>query len=445
MASLRAAKPKPGVNPVWLVLAFLIGGVVYYTFATDTIPYFGSQIRPWTIRLLGAAVVSFCLGMCFRNTAAKIMFFTFLAVFAALGVGEAYLAHLDTATRQGEVRQPGAIAREFAAEVEFDRGSLELYIAAAASPGISANVSPASQDNGEPAQLVFDKEKIAKVFKEHGINVPPGFLSPNEEYTLDQILGYKPVAKASKICALNMKGKRILYSAVYTTLPTGWRVTPQNSGATEAVVFMGCSFTFGEGVNDRDTFPYMVGEKLGSRYQVFNFGFHGYGSHQMLAMVEKGFLDDIAKKYSKIHLFYLTILEHELRSAGKSSWDQDGPYYELVDGKVQYKGTFRNNKDAVGALRITDFGQRQKMLNLHIAIMEEANRIAKEKYNTPLNIITWHNVDYTGGMQNNGVPNLRLPNFVGEGYYIQDDGHPTGKANSIISDMLVAYIKSGKW
>jgi hypothetical protein len=53
----------------------------------------------------------------------------------------------------------------------------------------------------------------------------------------------------------------------------------------------GCSFTFREGVEDREAMPYLVGEL--SKYIVYNFGFHGYGAHQMLSALEYGIVDRI--------------------------------------------------------------------------------------------------------------------------------------------------------
>jgi hypothetical protein len=53
-------------------------------------------------------------------------------------------------------------------------------------------------------------------------------------------------------------------------------------------------------LRDEQSYPYLVGEALGDAYQTFNFGMSGYGTHQMLALIESGRLDDIFKRYEKV-------------------------------------------------------------------------------------------------------------------------------------------------
>ena len=48
------------------------------------------------------------------------------------------------------------------------------------------------------------------------------------------------------------------------------------------IVVIGDSFTFGEGVDDQDTFPSQLQARLGTGVEVINLGVHGYGHDQML-------------------------------------------------------------------------------------------------------------------------------------------------------------------
>ena len=45
------------------------------------------------------------------------------------------------------------------------------------------------------------------------------------------------------------------------------------------MIIFGDSFTFGEGLNCVQMMPYRVGEIGGGRFEVYNFGFQGYGPH----------------------------------------------------------------------------------------------------------------------------------------------------------------------
>lgn len=58
------------------------------------------------------------------------------------------------------------------------------------------------------------------------------------------------------------------------------------------VLFFDDSLTFGEGVNDNQTMPYRVGMRSAGALRVYNFAFHGYGPHQMLAQIELGVVRD---------------------------------------------------------------------------------------------------------------------------------------------------------
>ena len=55
---------------------------------------------------------------------------------------------------------------------------------------------------------------------------------------------------------------------------------------SEFVIFTGCSFVFGEGVNDNQTLPYLYG-KQNPAVRCYNYGFPGYGTQQMLAVLQQ--------------------------------------------------------------------------------------------------------------------------------------------------------------
>ena len=60
----------------------------------------------------------------------------------------------------------------------------------------------------------------------------------------------------------------IEFEATYTLDSEGLRttVTPQEGKPRGCIVFFGCSFTFGDGVDDADTLPSQVAGKTGGSY-----------------------------------------------------------------------------------------------------------------------------------------------------------------------------------
>lgn len=156
----------------------------------------------------------------------------------------------------------------------------------------------------------------------------------------DAVLGYAPEARAGAHPSRVRVGDTVVYDVVYTTKADGWRVTPDHPDARNAVIFLGCSYTQGEGVNDTATYAWQVGELLGREWQVFNYGLSGYGPHHALALLQSGRLDPIFARYQRVQVFFLSIPGHELRVAGFSSWDRHGPRYVLEQGKAVRRGHF---------------------------------------------------------------------------------------------------------
>ncbi|MDR0338852.1 MAG: hypothetical protein LBH65_01085 [Desulfovibrio sp.] len=276
----------------------------------------------------------------------------------------------------------------------------------------------------------------------------------------DPILGRRFKAGAVRLLSRGfMQGKEV-YNVVYSTLESGWRVTPQNPDASVAVVFFGCSYTFGMGLEDEEAFPFRVGQALGPEYQVFNFAFPGYGAHQMLAQIENGFLDPLAARYDCIIPFFLTIEDHKMRSAGQD-WARKGPRYVLENGRLEHRGKvsdisrytlgpvkrfFRNcliyrRFDDLENPALEEYGE------LHVAILARSAQLLAERYRTRLTVLLWPEAGFGPGLKRAGVRfvdlNALMPDWDEhkERYTIQNDEHPNAATARLLSDFLVDSIK----
>ena len=125
----------------------------------------------------------------------------------------------------------------------------------------------------------------------------------------------------------------VVYDVVYTIGDDSFRVTPgANSSRPLRVNFLGCSVTFGDGLNDDQTLPAYVNQKL-SNVQVKNFGIHGFGMHQVLAILES------KRDTSGQVNFLLTAPWHAERSACIPSFALGSPKFRLqTDGSVERDG-----------------------------------------------------------------------------------------------------------
>jgi hypothetical protein len=160
----------------------------------------------------------------------------------------------------------------------------------------------------------------------------------------DDNLGYAPLAN-TQVNGRRSVGEELLYDVVYTIDSNGLRMTPayRGDGIPGCILFFGGSFTFGEGVNDAEAMPYIVGAEINNRYRIFNFGYRGYGPHQMLSALEHGTVDDVVGECKVRYVFYQAVRAHIKRSAGVRPMlaDKHGPRYRLSDnGELFYDGRF---------------------------------------------------------------------------------------------------------
>ena len=74
----------------------------------------------------------------------------------------------------------------------------------------------------------------------------------------------------------------------YTIGNNKFRVTPEINDLkkNKTISFFGGSFTFGYGLNDDETMPYLL-QNYFKEWKINNYGINGYGVHQMLAHIQK--------------------------------------------------------------------------------------------------------------------------------------------------------------
>jgi hypothetical protein len=162
----------------------------------------------------------------------------------------------------------------------------------------------------------------------------------------DPILGYAP-AKGIQAHSARALPEGLLYNVTYTIDSTGLRVSPpRRKDSLGSILFFGCSFTFGEGLQDGETLPYQVGVESEGQYRTYNFGFHGYGPHQMLAEIEHGLVERIVESdpYPR-YAIYTMVPHHVARVAGRVVYGRHAPRYLLdSDGGVRQVGHFDDNE-----------------------------------------------------------------------------------------------------
>jgi hypothetical protein len=302
--------------------------------------------------------------------------------------------------------------------------------------------------------------------------------TPDGYHQPDDILGHATTpGKATRV--RKWYGQTLLYDVTYTIGPDGLRISPPGTGGPPeaCVLFFGDSFTFGEGLSDAEAMPYRVGEIGGGRYEVYNFGFHGYGPHQMLSALEHGRVESILK-CRPTHVIYSAIADHVARVAALNSWGRHDPRYRLEpDGSVRYDGHFDDDEPPVrsrlgarvhkqlgkSALYrwITSRSRRvtEEDMRLFIGIVRQARQLVRTSYpDAEFAILLW-NLQANEGRGNTGdvesalrsagfVPRIVesiLPSYHEDSasYYFPYDGHPLARANDLLAQHVVQSIIEG--
>ncbi|MEM9777204.1 MAG: hypothetical protein AAF902_21675 [Chloroflexota bacterium] len=162
-------------------------------------------------------------------------------------------------------------------------------------------------------------------------------------YQSDPILGYSPQPNSER-ASKKMIGDTIIYDVVYTIDDKGFRSTPYSDlDSRRCLLFFGGSFVFGEGLENDETIPSLVGKFSDEEKKIFNLGFHGYGPHQMLASIQNDKVKNILLNCEFFDAFYIGHPQHVERSAGKVSWDRNGPKYVLNNNQLENVGSFSSN------------------------------------------------------------------------------------------------------
>ena len=295
--------------------------------------------------------------------------------------------------------------------------------------------------------------------------------SKENYYIKDEIRGYSAnpgVSVASK--SINFDGD-IIYDVVYNIDNYGLRVTPDNDNpAAKNVLFFGGSFTLGAGVNDDETLPYIFQRESQSQYKSYNFGFHGYGPHQMLRIIDVGLVEDILREKKAAIAIYQAIIEHIDRSSGGYPyclWDINGPEYVLNNNEIEYSGKFINHrvlqriftqltKSHLVQKALQVFYKRNKNdMDLFVAVIEESRNLLLKKFGTDFIVVLWNSEDSVedfdyvlSELKRKKIEVITTDDSFGNNNGLLNkqrihrcEKHPSGTANRKIATYLLDYLK----
>lgn len=176
----------------------------------------------------------------------------------------------------------------------------------------------------------------------------------------------------------------VVYDVIYSIGTDGFRITPGKVALDGRkhlhINFFGCSFTFGEGLQDNQTLPYFA-QQDGKDIEVKSYGVSGYGVHQALAIMQSD-----RKPTGEIN-FLLTAPWHADRSACIPSYAAGTPHYRLApNGELVRDGFCGGNaitkRSALVASLKTPLhygGTQDQQIALYLAIIKQMQAISQAR------------------------------------------------------------------
>jgi hypothetical protein len=205
--------------------------------------------------------------------------------------------------------------------------------------------------------------------------------------------------------------------------------------------------------------PYRVGEKTGGRFRVYNFAFHGYGAHQMLAALEDQLVEGTIDCVPRL-VIYQAHPDHVVRAAGFAPWDPHGPrYLREPGGGVAYAGHFDdgvalygwgllsvlNQSKLLAALLSLRQPDQESSERLFVGIVGAARELVETRHlGAEFHVILWEDANSSlfqqlarAGLRLHPIDTIVPKEERGDPRYtIPRDGHPT----ALLHERVAAYV-----
>lgn len=289
----------------------------------------------------------------------------------------------------------------------------------------------------------------------------------------DPLMGYIPFPNTQRT-ARKLYKDNLIYQVTISINSKGLRISPpyapRHQSKSQSILFFGCSVTFGEGVNDDETMPYVTGTLINGQYKIFNFAIHGYGPQHMLAAIDHDLVDSVVDIQPR-YIIYQATVDHVYRVAGYRSWLKRGPQYILGEtGEVTYTGSFntcnlshenclnkqihRNLKKSYLFQRIWFHRISPTDIDLFLKVVDQSRNLLAKKYpEAEFHVIFWHEPEnpvsqkILAGLKQRtfGVHLIEdiIPDYHNNKrrlYLIEGDGHPNARAHRKVAQYITSNI-----
>lgn len=288
-----------------------------------------------------------------------------------------------------------------------------------------------------------------------------------ETYYEKWIFPSKPAHPSAAAPDRAMWRDQVLYDVRYVFDDRGHRAMPSVSAQPKAdILLFGCSFTFGHGLENDQTWPWKLSIDLGPDWRIDNYAYRAFGAQQMLDMLEDKFVTEPTAPFRQA--FFLAILDHLRRFTGlfefhssRYVWKEgravrqgivsESPYYFVNWLKKKLNGSQAAREFSNWLSQFILRVKHDEFMQIYISIIRQAEQILKNQYHTPLTVLIWPDFEELAPkLRDAGIKTLEVKNFLpdwdktnGEGYHIAPtlESHPNSKATTEIAAGLASLLK----
>jgi hypothetical protein len=251
------------------------------------------------------------------------------------------------------------------------------------------------------------------------------------------------------------------FKVLYSIDAAGARTVPGAPRGRPIVEILGDSFTFGNGVEDRETYAARLQQSLGARVAVRNRGVMGWGTTQSMMALE----DDLGRGDPIELAVYAWLPFHNQRNYRSRGWletlaanGQRLPLFELVGPRLVFRGLAG---PADGIVDGAEELRRQEWAITEAAICEMAAAmngrllvlmLPFRGWMGPHGLVTLDRVSAVDSYARleriliaRGIPSLDLgevPRLAAPDLYFQNDLHPTARWHRLVAQALARAIET---
>lgn len=212
------------------------------------------------------------------------------------------------------------------------------------------------------------------------------------------------------------------FIATYHMTPDGHRRTPAPKSSQGDVLCLGCSFTFGAGVEDDEAYPALLASKHWPTHHVYNCGVNGTGVGTALLLMEHW----LKSRPAPAAALYGWIPNHSVRNQLRGSFHQGlgrwFPAFDVQDGQLVRLGPMPHDDAALP----DSHALTRKEYELTLVLFEELRGLC-QKHDVPLYVLSLETPNYVmRRLAERGFQVIDVsPAGAEPGSYFPKDRHPT--------------------